>query len=274
MTIQSTRVVILTVVSFLMAALRTIIVVFRMEKNELTNESYYLSDKPEVAVFAVACVVLMVLFAVTAVWNGRKKSVYIGRSVGSVPAGSLVMSFSLVFAVFRYVPEVYLAENPQYTVIGLFVLATSVLTAARFFYTGLFCTAKHSVGFLSFTALAPILLTMFRLLGDFIKKSAAPFSSSGAYHFIGLIAVMLFFLLEGKSYLSPASATLYYFFGNVAVLFLLVYSVPDIVLHCFGAFKFDYHTAYSVADLGIATYIATSLSYVKIKTAEKQSDNL
>jgi len=270
MTLKSKRVVILTITSTLMALLRTMIINSNLEKNELAENTYYLSDSAWVVIFPIVCILFMFLFGVVSFFIGRKKSIVVDHSVGSVPAGSLVFSFSLVFAAFMYLSDVFSSKFPQYTVIGLLVLGFSILTAARFFYCGLFYSSDFGVKFLSFTALAPIFLSMLRLLGDFIRKSAAPFSSSGAYQLIGLIALMLFFMLEGKSYTSSSSASLYYFFGCVAVLFLLVYSIPNLVLHCFGAFKFNYYTAFSVADLGAAIYIATRLSYVEFKKIPKE----
>ncbi len=263
MKVQSLRVVILAVVSFVMAALRTVIITFCMEKNEMADETYYLSEKPEVTVFAVISVLLVLLFAVFAFLSDRKKKIDLDHSFGSVPAGSLIVSFSLMFAAFIYAMSVYSSENISFTAIGLGVFIFTVLSAVKFFYSGLFYYSKHSANIQAFVSLAPIFLAAFRLLGDFIRKSTAPFASSGAYQLVGLVAVMLFFLLEGKSYTSPTSASLYYFFGYASVLLLLVYSLPNLILHCFGSFTFNYYTAYSVVDLGTAVYIATRLSSAK-----------
>lgn len=265
MSLQSLRVVIVAIASFIMATLRTVIVTVRMEKNEMATETYYLPDTPDVYVFAAVSIILVVLFGVFALTFGKKKCVDLERTTGSVPAGSLVLGFSLLFAAFVYTVSVFLMEDISYSVIDILVFVFAILSTARFFYIGLCTKNKASLAVQSVASLAPLFLAVFRLLSDFIRKSAAPFSSSGAYHIIALVAVMLFFLLEGRSYVSPTFAVAYFFFGYVAIFFSVVYALPNLVLHCFGTFSFDYLTTYSVVDLGIATYIATRLSSAKTR---------
>lgn len=260
---QKARVALVAIVSVLMAALRTFIIAYRMEKNEVDNETYYLPETNEVTAFAVVCAVLAVLFFVIAYMNCKKKNVDLRHSFGSVPAGSLVLAFSLVFAAYVYAASAFFGSEASYTVIGVLIFVFTLLSAVKFYFSGLFYKSERNKTLQAFAAMAPIFLAVFRLLGDFIRKSAAPFASSGAYQLLGLIAVMLFFLFEGKSYVSTVSSAGYHFFGYTAILFLLVYSLPNLVLHCFGAFCFDYYTAYSVADLGTVVYIAARLSSAK-----------
>ena len=263
---QSLRTVVVAAVSLIMAVIRAVIVTFCMERNEMAGETYYLSEKPVVTVFAVASVVIVLLFAALSYVSGGKKKVDFDSSYGTVPMGSLFLSFTLIFAAFVYATSVFSKENAAATAIGLGIFAFTVLSAVKFFCSGLFYYSKHSNGLKAFVSLAPIFLTVLRLLGDFIRKSTAPFASSGVYLLLALIAVMLFFLLEGKSYTAPIFAALYYVLGYTAVFLLFLYSLPNLVLHCFGTFGFNYYAAYSVADIGTALYILTSLSSARLKT--------
>lgn len=265
MSLQSLRVVIVAIASFIMATLRTVIVTVRMEKNAMENETYYLPDTPDTYVFAVISIILMLLFGVFAFTLGKKKSVDVDDSYGSVPTGALILAFSLIFAAFFFTMNIFTSDTVSSSVVEIIAFVFTLLSMVKFIYNGLLYKFKLSLAFQSFLAMMPIFLTVFRLLGDFISKSAAPFASSGGYHIIGLVAVMLFFLLEGRSYVSPTMAFLYCFFGYTAVFFLVVYAVPDLILHCFGTFRFDYHTAYSVVDIATATYIATRLSSAKFR---------
>ena len=110
----------------------------------------------------------------------------------------------------------------------------------------------------------PIAFSAMRLVETFLESNAAPLASSGDYRIIGLASVLVYFLYEGKSYVTKNTAVIYYLSGYFSVFFLLVYSVPNLVLHCFGAFPFDSGAAYSVADLGICAYACSRMFRAKL----------
>lgn len=249
-----------SVLSLIMAALRTLIVHLRMEKNAVDNETYYLPDKPDVVLFAIVCVVLLAVFAFLAFAIGKRQRIALVKSNTLVPAGSLVMAFALLFAAFVYARDVFLAESVTHTTIGLLVFVFTLLSTVKFFFSGFSEKVNYSPTLRAIAAIAPILLMVFRLLGDFIRRSAVPFSSSGAYLLLSVISLMLFFLIEGKSYVSTASAVGYYFFGFTSILLLLVHAFPNLVLHCFGVFPFNYYAAFSVVDIAAAVYVAFRLT--------------
>lgn len=248
-----------SVLSLLMALLRTLIVHLRMEKNEVDNETYYLPDKPDVVLFAIVCLVLLAVFAFLSIAIGKRKKISLVKTNTLVPAGSIIFAFSLLFAAFVYARDVFFSEITVHTTIGLLVFVFTVLSAVKFFMSGFSEKAKYSETVRAVAAMAPILLMVFRLLGDFIRRSAVPFSSSGAYLLLSVISLMLFFLIEGKSYVSVASAAGYYFFGFSSIFLLLVHAFPNLILHCFGVFPFNYYAAYSVVDIAAAVYVAFRL---------------
>ncbi len=266
MRLQKLHVIAVVAVSCLMAALRTVIVTSCMEKNAVDTNTYYLPDSLEVILFAVVSAISVFTFFCSALALGKKRVAKLDRSFGSVQAGSLILAFSLVGAALIYGLTFFGSDTLQIDFFGKMVFVFTILSAVRFLYCGLRYNTKRSYNTIdAITALAPIMLSMFRLFGDFIRTGTAPLASSGAYHIIGLIIVMLFFLCEGKSYVSDISSITYIFFGYLSIYFLLVYSLPNLVLHCFGTFRFDYLAAYSVVDLGLVVYISARLASSKNK---------
>ena len=252
-------------VSFAMAVLRTVIIQYDMEKNGIENETYYLPDNAEVVVFTVAAVIFALLFVFCAVFFGRKHSVTLCRSYGAVPAGSLTLAFALIGAAAVYIATIVRNGSESVTVIGILILVTTLLSAIKFIISGVRYDKTLKNTYHALAAIAPIMLCILRLLGDFIRSSAAPLASSGAYHILGLCAALVYFLTEGKSYVIKTSGSILYAFGYLSVFFLLVYSVPNLFMHCFGFFEFDYYAAYSVVDIGLVVYIITRLSSEKKK---------
>ena len=251
-------------VSFAMAVLRTVIIQYDMEKNGIENETYYLPDNAEVVVFTVAAVIFALLFVFCAVFFGRKHSVTLCRSYGAVPAGSLTLAFALIGAAAVYIATIVRNGRESVTVIGILILVTTLLSAIKFIISGVRYDKTLKNTYHALAAIAPIMLCILRLLGDFIRSSAAPLASSGAYHILGLCAALVYFLTEGKSYVIKTSGSILYAFGYLSVFFLLVYSVPNLFMHCFGFFEFDYYAAYSVVDIGLVVYIITRLSSAKL----------
>ena len=265
---RSKLVWLVALVSFGMAVLRTVIIQYDMEKNGFETETYYLPDNPEVLVFTVATVVFTLLFTFCAVFYCRGQSVTLSRSFGAAPAGSLVLAFALLGAAIVYIAQIAREGFDEVTFIGVLVLLTTLLSAAKFAVSGVCYNKTLKNTYHALAAIAPIVLCLLRLLGDFIRSSAAPLASSGAYHIVGLCASLIYFLTEGKTYVVRISGAVLYAFGYLAVFFLLVYSVPNLYLHCFGSFEFDYYAAYSVVDIGIAIYILTRLSSARVSKKE------
>lgn len=268
---QTKRVSAVVLISLIMSVLRTVIITYGMEQSRSGNDTYYLPDTIEVISYNTVAVIFSLLFIYTAIAFGRKKTVTLGRNLGAVPGASLVLAFSLIGAAAVYAASAVTSEDFESGVIDLLVFAATVFSAAKFLVSGLRYRKKYPSGNIdALTCLIPILFSILRLLGDFIRTSTAPMASSGAYHIISLIAVLLYFLSEGKSYVSKTAAPTFYICGYIALFFLLTYSFPNLVLHCF-MFNFDYHAAYSVVDLGLVVYIASRLSSAKL--IEKCEEN-
>lgn len=264
---------IVAAVSVVMAIIRTVIIQYDMEKNDIGAKTYYLPDNAEVTVFTVAVFVFIALFAFCAVSFGRGQRIVLNRAYGAAPAGSLTLAFSLIGAASVYVAEIARKGSDSITLLGILILVTTLLSAAKFIVSGIRYDKTLKNTYHALAAIAPIALCIFRLLGDFIRSSAAPLASSGAYHIVGLCTTLLFFLTEGKSYVVKTSGAPYFLFGHLSVFFLLIYSVPNLFMNCFGLFEFDYYAAYSVVDIGIAVYVLTRLSSARFKKDVPELEN-
>ncbi len=260
------RVVFIVAISVIMSALRTFIIANNMENS--AKDAYYLPESLEVTAFSVVSALILCICLYLAFAFGRNKTVKLDRAFSAVPAGSLVLAFSLIFAVATFINDFIKAEVKQASAMDVIVILLSVLTAVKFLWSGLFYNYKvknesaHAVA-----ALLPIFLSIFRILSDFVRASAAPTASSGAYHILGLVSVLLYFLVEGSSFVKKANGTLYYALGYISVYLLLVYALPNLILHCF-VFCFNPQTSFSIVDIGIAIYVASRLSSAQLLDKE------
>lgn len=257
----------MVLVSLVMAILRTVIISVNMEKNVADNDTYYLPDSLEFYVYAVFTVILTVLIIFASIMLCKKSRLQLSPEQGMVPAASLILAFALIGSALFYTIA-FAFKSMEFTVFEFLVFLFCVFSAINFIFSGLrFNANKENPARLSTLALVPLALSVFRLVSDFIASSAAPLASSGVYHLVGLIAVLLFFLFEGKSYVLPVSAAAYTCFGYISIYFLLIYSFPNLVMHCFGVFAFDYAATFSVIDLGLVVYISARLAGMRrVKT--------
>jgi hypothetical protein len=286
MNIRKKNVLLVVMISVIMAILRTVIVSANLEKNSGNADIYYLPENFVVIAFAVASAILLLAFLVSAFKFGRKT---IEPDDISTPSsiGSLIASFALLGATIAYSfvfgesqkgPEFFANGMPQRDFVNLqqpsmleiFVVAFAVASALKFLLIGIrnHKSAKLRSSSVAVLSLFPIAFAALRLLNDFIATSAIPFASSNAYHMVSLIALLLFFLTEGKAYVSESKAFLPDFYGYTAIFMLSVYSIPNLVLSSFGTLTFDIDAAFSIADIGFAVYVITKLYSSKTVEAE------
>ena len=268
-------------VSVVMSILRTFIVSTNLEKNSANADIYYLPENFIVVAFASAFAILVLAFLTSSIRFGRKTVVFddheTASSVGSLIAAFLVLGTTVAYFIVLSISQ---AKAPSgygpptkggitglqdVSVLEILVIAFAIASALKFLLIGI---RNHKSDGLSSSSLAilslfPIVFASLRLLNDFVKTSAIPMASSNAYHMISLVALLLFFLVEGKSYVSESKSVLVDFYGYVAIFSLLVYAIPDLVIHLFGTFDFDMAACFSIADLGFATYVITRLYSTK-----------
>ena len=286
MNIRKRNVLLVTVISVVMAILRTLLVSVNLEKNSGNADIYYLPENFAVIAFAVASAILLLAFLVSAFKFGRKTVEFDDASIAS-SVGSLIASFALIGTTIAYSfvfdarqkdPGFFangihgrdMVDSQEPSVLEIFVIAFAVASALKFLLIGIrnHRIAKLKPSSVSILTLFPIIFSALRLLYDFIETSAIPFASSNAYHMVSLIAVLLFFLTEGKAYVSESKAVLPDFYGYTAIFMLSVFAIPNFILHVFGTLTFDIDAAFSIADIGIAVYVITKLYSSKTTEAE------
>lgn len=255
--------------SLILAAVRTAIITSTMEINNKEIAVYYLpDDNLAVTLFTAVIIALLALAVWSAFAQGKGKRVLLESKVSVAPA-SLVVAFLLIGA-----SIIYFVSSPAAKAEGgnlqKFIVVLAVGSAVAFLFMGL-RRADTSKNALAALTMLPIFLSAFRLLGDFINTSATPLASSGGYHILGLAAIMLCFLCEGKSHVSVCRGWIYFLFANLSVVFLLVYSVPNLILHCFfGGFDFDFSAALSAVDVGFVVYVSSRMSTARLEAIVKE----
>ncbi len=259
------RVGLVLLLSIILAAFRTVVVIFNMEKNSYEKDTYYLLDNAMSNAFLVLFFISLAVGAVIAVLVGKGKKAIPDQKSDVVSAASCMLAFILLGTVIIYVVN-YVMSGEFDGGLSLVIALLSVLSAIAFLMTGFKVYSENLLGVM---ALLPMALTVFRILNDFINSNSAPFASSGAYHITSLAVLLLYFLCEGKAFINKGSAALYYLFGYGAAILLAVYAMPNLLLHCFGIFNFDYNASLSVADILTVAYIFARLSSAKLVPAKE-----
>lgn len=107
--------------------------------------------------------------------------------------------------------------------------------------------------FVLFSLSVPIYFA-FRTLNDYINVGTLPFQNSGAYHILGMIVAMLFFLSESKRLTGAGRPFFYLFLGGAAILFLCAYDVPVLVSFVQGLSSGGYEAVQSFLSLMVIVY--------------------
>lgn len=253
-------------IGLVLAAVRSMLVYNLMEVNAYETKTYYLPDSFSVKAFSAVCIAFLLGFAFCAIRTGRKKGFELEHRETSVLPASCILAFMVFGAVIIY--GYNLVTNSQApSFIGALIIVFSIASGVWFLVSGL-STPKNSA--VAFLALMPVFLVIFRLLGDFLRTNATPMASSGGYHIMSLVAVMIYFLCEGKSYLGFGSLATYLVSGYFSIVLLLVYALPNMLLHCFGVFSFDYYAGFSVVDFCTAFYICARMMNLKFIPSDEE----
>lgn len=245
--------------SLILSADRALLLTKTMELNNAGSDVYFLPDgNLWVNLFTASVVILSIFALISAIACGKgKHAVYEVKELAGI--SSLLLGFLLIGA-----SLIYICSDPAQKAAGgimrNLIVFLCLCSAVVFLIIGL----KSNLQTLKNTTVAgimliPVVLYALRVLNVFMLSSATPMASSGGYHILGLCAAMIYFICEGKSYITGSSAVFCYFFGYMSIILLTIYSLPDVLLSCFGVFRFDYFAAYSVVDLGVAVYISLRL---------------
>ncbi len=260
---------IMLALGLIFSAVRTVLVSFNIEVNNVyEDETYYLPESFAFKAFGIATVLAVAIALYLAFLAGRKKKVDFDHKHFAVSAASCILAFVLLGeAVFFFVSHYMSKAIPER--LELLMIIFAVLSGVSFLVNGV---RVGNSELLAKCTLLPLVFSILRLIEEFIRASTTPLASSGAYHIVGLCAVLLYFLCEGKAFAGIGSGAFYYFYGYASILLLLIYSVPKIILPCFGPFEFNYYTFLSVVDIFMVIYIASRLSSTSLIDAEETKE--
>lgn len=257
--------------SLILSAGRTLLITNTMEMNTAGSDTYFMPDGHwAVNLFTLTAVLVCCYAVFSAVAYGKgKHALYEVKELAGISAlllGVLLVGAALVY-VFSTPAQKAAGGNMQNIIVFL-----SVCSAVVFLIIGL----KSNLQSLKKSTVAgimliPVVLYALRVLNAFMLSSATPMASSGGYHILGLCAAMIYFICEGKSYIMNGSAVFCYLFGYLTVILLMLYSLPDVLLSCFGVFSFDYFSAFSVVDLCVALYITLRLLTCNLEPLSKET---
>lgn len=251
-----------------MAVLRTVIIINNMETNSY-NSTYYLPDSLISKGFTAITLVLMGAAFVYALISNKGKRAFLESNDLLSATASCTLGFILLGCLAVFAKQ-YISDPNGLGKYSVAIAVFALLSAVVFLVLGI----KPQKGKISAVlGLLPMIFTLLRLFADFLSTTSAPFANSGAYHLMSLSFLLLFFLCENKAHAEMGSASLFFGFGFVAMLLLLVYALPDVALHCmgFGVFKFGFSAALSVADLVAAFYVGAKLGSAKLVPLKKSA---
>lgn len=211
------------------------------------------------AVAAISCILLFLLaqtihgeFAPT-LPHGLP-SVTFGASV----AGVLLLS-SLPITIYT---SYFLSSTSRLAddnvVISAVVKLLALLAAVYFLLTAAYMSLPNRKSMHLLLAMTPILYFAFQILSDFINTRTMPLANAGGYRLLALIAVMLYFLCEGKFLLGRGSVTLLLATGMIAVLLSVSYDIPSLV-SCLRSSQTEGYVFRSIQSLGVCLYILSRM---------------
>ncbi len=241
-----------------MAIIRILLILANIEKDTLDSSVYFLDDNAAVYSFAAVTAVLCILFFVASYFAGRSRGICIFSTSPACSVASVICGFALLGeAVIAFTS--FLGPLTKATAFDIALLILTLGSAVYFFYAGFCGQNTNNSSVIASFALLPIAFAIVRILSDFIQQSAIPLASSGAYHIISLLALMMFLLCDGKLRAGYGGAVAFQFFGHCAILLLMIYAIPNLFLHSYWVMDFDHVTAFSVVDACFAIYIAVKI---------------
>ncbi len=253
------------------SAIRTVLLSLNIEVSRVyENQFYYLPNSFAFKAFAVATVLAVAIALYLAIAGGRKRKIEFDRKSVVVSAVSCMLAFVMMGEAVMFFSFQSNSDIPVDR-LELLMILLAVACGVVFLINGVRISSTKA---LSLFTLAPLVFSAVRIIEEFLRAGSSPRASSGVYHIMGLVAVLLYFLCEGKAFSGMGSAAFYYFYGYCSILLLLIYSVPNVILPCFGPFEFDYYTFLSVVDIALAIYIASRMSSVKEEYTELEESNI
>lgn len=250
------------------ALLRTVLVFkLKITSDEADPSYYYLkfggANALFAALFALGCIaVLLAAFAVAD--DTDAGSSYLTRitKILSLAAGIMTAACTVLY--------VFGQSEPNALFIVLLLLM-ALAVAARMISIPLGkIRVRSEAG--AYLGMATAAYYAVRILCDFVGQLASPLDMSGAYHFLMLMILMMFWLQETRISLGKQKKTLYILTGLISLIAVPVYALPTLILHFVDGTGTFSQAAISLADLVMCACICSKLCRMFEKSTKK-TDN-
>ena len=202
------------------------------------------------AVFLACCGVFAFLF--------RKKTGGIKLSTPLVTFSNAIVGLLMVTMLVSYFMMKRTADVNA--VISIIMLVFSVLSSFYFLLAAASSSFCKKAGLFALFSMSVPLYFAFRSLNDYINVSTLPLHNSGAYHILGMIFAMLFFMSESKRLTTVGGSGFYMLFGGAAFLLLAAYDVPNLVNYVHGLASSGYEAVQSLFSVSVMVYIAVRIA--------------
>lgn len=112
----------------------------------------------------------------------------------------------------------------------------------------------------AYMSMAAVVYYAIRILSDFVNQTATPLDMSGAYHFIMLISVMLYWVQETRISICKPQNALFLIFGLISLITVPIYALPAVILRFTHGIGTVSQAVISIYDLASCLYILSRMT--------------
>lgn len=177
----------------------------------------------------------------------------------------------MVYVYFKGKNVISTVTNPAMTTIEKLELACVIVAViVVFYYFAVALTGNTKSGFVTFLSFFPVIWTLLFLMCLYFDRSGVINSPVKVLRQVALIVFMLYSLFEARASLGRSKPIIYFIFSNLAVIFLSIAFVPEIIYILQGKIMFTVDSTFSL-------YCGVSVLYVlsrSIAFAESSNGNI
>lgn len=184
---------------------------------------------------------------------------------------SAAASAFIVVSYFKGNDVVVAVTNPAMTTIEKLKFACVIIgVLVSFYYFAVALSGKTKSDFISFLSFFPVIWTLLFLMCLYFDRSGVINSSVKVLRQVSLIVFMLYELFETRASLGKSKPTIYFILSNLAVVFLSIAFIPEIIYILQGTLELTVDSTFSI-------YCGVSVLYVlsrSIAFAESSNGNI
>jgi len=240
-------------VGVVLAVIRIFVILGNAVADDADPSYYYVDANGSALVLAIVTAVLCAIAAVLTFLASKNTDGASSRLTRPASLFALCMAPALVLSALSYC-----YVDGGITVFTALLILTSLLSAVGFGMLSRDILKYKSIAY-AVTVLSATAFYLVRILYDFVRQTAAPLDCSGGYHFISLIAVMLFFMHEARCAAKIPQKGLYLVFGTLVLVTLPIFTLPAITVYFTSGYGTVQTVITSICDIIAYGYIAVRL---------------